>query len=374
VLRDERGQAIVLFVISFTALMGLLALVVNVGNWLQAQRHLRTVADATAMEAAQSDHDTSMQIGGDAITAAQNMATANWEGSVLTQYESTPEDGVKWRGPDKTWLEITVTTQHEVGYLAQNMLAFLGVELTPLTFSSTAETTIKSPVALKQVAPIAIVCGRPEEADCRKPWPGWAGSPSPGGRIWRSFDGTDDLGAEIPFEFGDSTQIELRYRPDPANLRNSSWMPVQRFPGATELDVQNAIQSCDPSDIDSPSCDQTEISTPSKQVAMDYAGADAIYEALNNHGDWPYLVPVYDTYSPGAFPGDPLTPGEIDIVGFAAFTIEDVEQPNGPGLGPIVVRGTFDKMFFHLAQTPAGGVDDQGGEYDFGVRTIALSG
>jgi hypothetical protein len=107
---------------------------------------------------------------------------------------------------------------------------------------------------------------------------------------------------------------------------------------------------------------------------MDYAGADAIYEALNNHGDWPYLVPVYDTYSPGAFPGDPLTPGEIDIVGFAAFTIEDVEQPNGPGLGPIVVRGTFDKMFFHLAQTPAGGVDDQGGEYDFGVRTIALSG
>jgi hypothetical protein len=373
VLRDERGQSIVLFVVTTTALMGLLALVLNVGYWLESRRHLRAVADATAMEAAQSDHDTFEQISVDGPNAAQNIATANWEGSALTQYQYINEGGGSpLRDPTKTWLRVRVTTEHEVGHLAQNMLAFLGVDLAPFIFSSTAETTIMSPVTLKQVAPIAIACGAPDAVDCERPWPGWDGSPADARRVWRSDDGTG-APPEIPFEFDDNTQVELRYRPDPANLGDSSWMPVQRFPGATELDVQSAIQSCDPSDIDSPSCDQTEISTPSTQVAMDYADATAIYDALNNAGDWPQLVPVYDTYAPGAIPGDPLTPGELDIVGFAAFTIEDVEQPNAP-LGPVIIRGTFHKMFFHLAQTPGGGTDDMGGEYDFGVRTIGLTG
>ena len=68
--REERGQSIVLFVITFTALMGLLALVVNVGYWFQNQRRLQTVADATAMEAAQSNHDTFGELTADAPVAA----------------------------------------------------------------------------------------------------------------------------------------------------------------------------------------------------------------------------------------------------------------------------------------------------------------
>ena len=76
---EERGQSIVLFVITFTALMGLLALVVNVGYWFQNQRRLQSVADATAMQAAQGDHDTFANISVDAPVAAQEMATDELE-------------------------------------------------------------------------------------------------------------------------------------------------------------------------------------------------------------------------------------------------------------------------------------------------------
>ena len=84
--RDERGQSIVLFVISFTALMGLLALVVNLGFWYQRQRQLQTVADAAAMDAAQRDHDNFEDVTAKDPVAASAIANENWPGSVLTQY------------------------------------------------------------------------------------------------------------------------------------------------------------------------------------------------------------------------------------------------------------------------------------------------
>ncbi len=52
-LREERGQSLVFFVLTMTALFGMLALVVNVGTWLQAQRQAQVVADTAALAAAQ---------------------------------------------------------------------------------------------------------------------------------------------------------------------------------------------------------------------------------------------------------------------------------------------------------------------------------
>jgi len=48
-LGDERGQTLVLFIVSLVVVLGLLALVVDVGAWLGAQRNLQNMADAAAL-------------------------------------------------------------------------------------------------------------------------------------------------------------------------------------------------------------------------------------------------------------------------------------------------------------------------------------
>jgi Flp pilus assembly protein TadG len=360
-LRDERGQSVVLFVISISALMGVLALVVNVGNWLQSQRHLQTVADATAMEAAQSNHDTFAEVSSEAPNAAQAMATSNWDGSVLTRYSF--EGGL--RNGTKSSLDIAIETQHEVGYLFQNMLTFLGVSLNPLTFTAQAETRIDSPIGLNQVAPIAVKCPPP----CSRPWPGFNTSIFDSARTW-------PLDPQDTSTTSDDTPIEFEFRPAAANRPDSTFFPVERFAGATINDVQADLQSCDPIVTGSGSCDQSVVTTgpgsDSQPVidpdpapnpdAFDAALADeaTLRSALDTVGGWPHLVMVYDTY-------DDAT-GELHIVGFAAFTFTVELDPDPLVPDPVIIRGTFHKLFYDTAHTPGGG------DYDFGVRTIALSG
>jgi Flp pilus assembly protein TadG len=51
--RDERGQSMVLTVLFTTALLGMAALVLDVGSWFRAHRHLQATADAAALAGAQ---------------------------------------------------------------------------------------------------------------------------------------------------------------------------------------------------------------------------------------------------------------------------------------------------------------------------------
>jgi hypothetical protein len=51
---DERGQAVVFLVIAMTALLGMTALVLDVGSWFRADRQLQQVADSAALAAAQA--------------------------------------------------------------------------------------------------------------------------------------------------------------------------------------------------------------------------------------------------------------------------------------------------------------------------------
>jgi hypothetical protein len=51
--RDERGQAIVLMVLSLVVIMGMAALVLDVGNWYHTKRRLQGTADAAALAGAQ---------------------------------------------------------------------------------------------------------------------------------------------------------------------------------------------------------------------------------------------------------------------------------------------------------------------------------
>jgi hypothetical protein len=52
--KDDRGQAIVIAVVMMTALLGLCALVLDVGSWFRADRATQATADAAALAGAQS--------------------------------------------------------------------------------------------------------------------------------------------------------------------------------------------------------------------------------------------------------------------------------------------------------------------------------
>ena len=51
--RDESGQVLVFVAFILTVIVGMAALVVDVGSWYQAHRHLQTAADAAALAGAQ---------------------------------------------------------------------------------------------------------------------------------------------------------------------------------------------------------------------------------------------------------------------------------------------------------------------------------
>ena len=280
------------------------------------------------------------------------MANMNWSGSALTQYRFKADAfGNTFRAPGKAWLKIDVETQHPVGYLLESMLTFLHVPLNGLTFTAVAQTTIDSPQELSQVAPLAIRCPDP----CTPPWPGWDPSIFNAQRTWPldPLNNTDSA---------DDAPIDFTYRPDPGNVQFSTLMPLEQFPGATAGDIGNELASCNPS-VAGAACGM-DISTPSAVRHLDAADdpaanqlADELRAALNTHGAWNQLVAVYQ--------GDPAPNTPLDIVGFAAVTIENVND--GPG-GPVTISVTFHKMFYDAAHTRGDGL------YDFGVRTIGLSG
>ena len=55
---NERGQSMVLALVFLTVLMGMSALVLDVGSWYRAHRAAQSTADASALAAAQVLPDT----------------------------------------------------------------------------------------------------------------------------------------------------------------------------------------------------------------------------------------------------------------------------------------------------------------------------
>ena len=74
--RDQRGQAFVVTVLMIATLLGLTALVLDVGSWFRAHRQLQATADAAALAGAQALPDTP----GDASSLANDYAARNTSG------------------------------------------------------------------------------------------------------------------------------------------------------------------------------------------------------------------------------------------------------------------------------------------------------
>jgi Flp pilus assembly protein TadG len=81
-LAAQDGQTFVFFVVLLGGLMLMLALVLDVGSWLQAQRRAQSVADAAALAGVQElpwQPGTSSPPTG-AYAVAGNYASSNWPG------------------------------------------------------------------------------------------------------------------------------------------------------------------------------------------------------------------------------------------------------------------------------------------------------
>jgi Flp pilus assembly protein TadG len=75
-LRDQRGQALVINLVFLTVLLGMAALVLDVGAWYRAQRAAQSAADAAALAAAQELPDST----GNATSRALEFASKNGGG------------------------------------------------------------------------------------------------------------------------------------------------------------------------------------------------------------------------------------------------------------------------------------------------------
>jgi hypothetical protein len=72
--RNERGQALVLTVVFLVSMLGMSALVLDVGSWYRAKRNLQATADAAALAGAQALPDTPGNASGLASQYAQKNA------------------------------------------------------------------------------------------------------------------------------------------------------------------------------------------------------------------------------------------------------------------------------------------------------------
>jgi len=133
----ESGQVLVFVAFILLALVGMSALVVDVGSWFHAQRKLQTAADAAALAGAQ--HLPTQQ--STALTVAVDYAKRNYAGI------STPT--VTFPNP----ATIEVAAQADTpGIFAPVLNSAFGV----VTVHARAAAQVSAPSSLKNVAPIAV--------------------------------------------------------------------------------------------------------------------------------------------------------------------------------------------------------------------------
>jgi Flp pilus assembly protein TadG len=136
-IRPESGQALVLIAVILTGLVGMAALVVDVGSWYHADRKLQTAADAGALAGAQ--HLPTDQ--GTATTVARDYAQRNYSG--------IPSPAVTFPSAGEIDVRATANTP---GFFARVISsAFSSVQV-----KAHARAAVSVPLTMKNVAPIAV--------------------------------------------------------------------------------------------------------------------------------------------------------------------------------------------------------------------------
>ena len=145
-LRSTHGQATVLTVVFLTILIGMAALVLDVGSWYRAKRDAQSTADAVALAGAQGLPDTS-----NAQSLAQQYATKNGGlGAGTVTFASTSPGGIT---PNDT---ITVTVKRTAPTFFAKLFGKNSVSI-----GATARATSEPLSQARYVAPITVYYKHP---------------------------------------------------------------------------------------------------------------------------------------------------------------------------------------------------------------------
>jgi Flp pilus assembly protein TadG len=146
---NERGQAVVLMVISLAVLTGMAALVLDVGLWMRTDRRLQATADAAALAGAQK---LPTDVAG-AKALAQTYANQNGGDvlganiSVTTTYTSNDTISVK-------------AAKNQSGIFSK----ILGID--SANIKADAKARVDSPQQARYVAPMVVNCGHSLIQNC----------------------------------------------------------------------------------------------------------------------------------------------------------------------------------------------------------------
>jgi Flp pilus assembly protein TadG len=147
--RNERGQAVVLSVLALVALLGMSALVLDVGNWFRTKRRLQATADAAVLAGAQQLPQNA--------SAAQAMAL----------------DYANKNGGDVKAADITVTTTFttndtisvKAGKTEDGVFSkVIGID--NANIDASAKARVDAPLQARYVAPMVVYCDHPLLKNC----------------------------------------------------------------------------------------------------------------------------------------------------------------------------------------------------------------
>lgn len=135
--RDERGQALVFTVLVLTVMLGMAALVLDVGSWFRAQRDVQSTADAAALAAAQELPEST----GRASALAAEYVGKNGGGSAVVEFRTSVS------GPDTVRVRIE---RPAPGFFAR----VVGID--SVTVRATASARSSAMAEARYAAPIAV--------------------------------------------------------------------------------------------------------------------------------------------------------------------------------------------------------------------------
>jgi hypothetical protein len=286
--RSQRGQATVLTLVFITALIGMAALVLDVGSWFRAQRATQAAADASALAAAQALPDEP----GTAAALAASYVEKNGSGAAEVTFsaKNTANDTVSVH-----------LTRGAPGFFAQ----VFGVE--SVEVGATAKARASGLAAAKWVAPIVVNIRHPD-LNC-----GFS------------------AGRPVPC-FGKATEINLAHlhRPGSGEAAGSfalinlqpgdsgsvggsllgSWIETG-FDGYMELGRYTAVPSA-------------QFNDSHVKGALDFRLNDVL------------LFPIYDTITGSG------SRAEYNVVGWVAFRVSSFVATGESGK----VRGAFEKVIW----------------------------
>ena len=147
--RDERGQAIVLMTLSLVVILGMAALVLDVGNWFHTKRRLQGTADAAALAGAQQLPDDP--------SGAQTMAMsyANQNGGDVASANITVSSTVL---PNDT---ISVRARKTDPGFFSGVLGIASADI-----DARAKVRVGPPAQARYVAPMVVYCGQDLIQNC----------------------------------------------------------------------------------------------------------------------------------------------------------------------------------------------------------------